>query len=213
MSRRFWTVCVGALSVAWSPAVAERLPSLDELLGLVEPGEGDADEGLLDVDQAELERELTEAEAREQLEQAVDLMGEAADRLSAAEPDSGLPTQRLQEDVLRKLDMVIDAADQQQQNSSSSSSSSSSSQQQQGQQSQSASASSSASGDAETMPSDGTDAELDAEFLAEQAEWGALPERTRDALLEGLSDSFSSLYRRLTEAYYRRLAEPAEGDE
>ena len=63
------------------------------------------------------------------------------------------------------------------------------------------------------MPSDSTDADASAELLAEGADWGALPERTRDALLEGLSDSFSSLYRRLTEAYYRRLAEPAEGDE
>jgi hypothetical protein len=39
------------------------------------------------------------------------------------------------------------------------------------------------------------------------AAWGALPERLRDALTQGLSDRYSSLYEGATESYYRRLAE------
>ena len=39
------------------------------------------------------------------------------------------------------------------------------------------------------------------------AQWGALPERIRDRLIEGSSDVFSATYRALTEAYYKRIAE------
>lgn len=215
MRRTRACILIAAMGAACAPlgTRAEPLPSLDELLGLVEPGET-LDEDLLDADQADLERELSAEAAREQLEQAVELMGDATDRLASATGDTGLPTQRLQEDILRRLDMVIDAAEQQQSSSSSgSSSSSSSSESPTARQSQAAGQPSSGTNEAEGMPSDSTDAELDPDFLAEQADWGALPERTRDALLEGLSDSFSSLYRRLTERYYRRLAQPAEGDE
>ncbi|MEM1184813.1 MAG: hypothetical protein AAGI53_07390 [Planctomycetota bacterium] len=198
---------IATASVPGSASFAgEPLPSLDELLGLEEAGEAD----LPDADQVELERSLTANEAAEQLEQAVDLMGDAADRLASANPDTGLPTQRLQEDILKKLDMVIDSAQQQQQQQNSQSSSSS---QQQQQQQQSQAAANASDSENASMPSADTDATLDPDFLADQADWGALPARTRDALLEGLSDSFSSLYRRLTEAYYRRLAQPAEGDE
>ena len=45
------------------------------------------------------------------------------------------------------------------------------------------------------------------EEAADLAAWGSLPERVRDALVQGSSDSFSAAYRRLTEAYYRMLAE------
>lgn len=39
------------------------------------------------------------------------------------------------------------------------------------------------------------------------ASWGNLPEHVRNALTQGRSDRFSSLYQQLTERYYRRLAE------
>ena len=38
-------------------------------------------------------------------------------------------------------------------------------------------------------------------------EWGNLPPRVRDQLLQGRSDKYSSHYERLTREYYRRLAE------
>ena len=41
----------------------------------------------------------------------------------------------------------------------------------------------------------------------ERTEWGNLPERVRDMLLQGSKEKFSSLYKQLTREYYRRLAE------
>ena len=42
------------------------------------------------------------------------------------------------------------------------------------------------------------------------AAWGALPDRLRGALLQGVADQYSALYERLTERYYQRLAEEAD---
>jgi len=42
-----------------------------------------------------------------------------------------------------------------------------------------------------------------------RTEWGALPPRLRDELSNGLDEPFSPVYRRQTEAFYRRLAEDA----
>lgn len=47
----------------------------------------------------------------------------------------------------------------------------------------------------------------DAQFDEARAEWGRLPPRVRDAVRQGLRDPMSSAYRRLTQDYYRRLAE------
>ena len=42
------------------------------------------------------------------------------------------------------------------------------------------------------------------------AEWGNLPPRTRDMVQQGVREKMSSVYRRWTEAYYRRIAEEAK---
>ena len=44
-------------------------------------------------------------------------------------------------------------------------------------------------------------------FDESRTEWGSLPQRIRDMLLQGRKEKFSSLYERLTREYYRRLAE------
>ncbi|HRP63251.1 MAG TPA: VOC family protein, partial [Phycisphaerales bacterium] len=44
-------------------------------------------------------------------------------------------------------------------------------------------------------------------FEESRSEWGSLPERVRDMLLQGRRERFSSLYEQLTREYYRRLAE------
>ena len=41
------------------------------------------------------------------------------------------------------------------------------------------------------------------------ASWGQLPPRVREQLMQGMGESYSAVYRRLTERYYRRLAEEA----
>ena len=45
------------------------------------------------------------------------------------------------------------------------------------------------------------------------ARWGNLPEHLRDALTQGVTDRFSSMYKATTEKYYKRLAEePKPGE-
>lgn len=200
------------------PRVA--LPSLDELLGL-EPEAGDQpDDPLIlppDPDHQALEQQLTQGEMAQTLEQAVDLMGQTAERITGSR-DVGITTQRLQEDILARLDAVITAAEQQQNSGSSSSSSSSSEQQQQqqqanqpGQQSQGEEQSegdpSQGENQQEGTPPGGRDGALAPPVAPDGGVWGRLPPRLRDSLVQGSSDTFSSLYRRLTELYYQRLAE------
>ncbi len=185
-------------------------PSLDELLGLEDAAETDT---RADADQAELDRQLGAKEIGEQLDQAAALMDEIATRMRATS-DVSITTQRQQERVVSLLDQIIAAAKQQQQQQQSSSSSSSSQQQEQQQQpsqpqaqrQESQAPASDAAQDTQ-MPGEASGVEMRAGQAATGAAWGALPERLRNALTQGLSDRYSSLYERATESYYRRLAE------
>jgi len=185
------------------------LPSLDDLLGITDGESGE-------IGDESLERKLSAQEAGERFQQAVTLMGDAAGRI-AQDGDLGLQTQRIQEDILRKLDQVIEAAQQQQSGGGSSSSSSSQNQQQQQQQpnqssqGESQQSSGKESGEA-NMPGASTDAQLNTGVAPDGVTWGNLPQRERDAVSQGVNDRYSALYRRLTELYYRRLAEQ-EGNE
>lgn len=211
--------------------------SLDELLGLPgskPPAGGDgADETVSDPALAEakrrLERGLNEAELDSLLRQALAGMESSAMRLGEA-TDTGLATQRVQEDVVAKLDQLIQEAKrrcksgQSSSNGSSSGSSSSEGKKQaagakpgeRGDQkpgeSKTRSGSQRAKGDgnkegegpASVDPSD-NQAALD----ESQAEWGALPDRVRDLIRQGSRDRIASIYQRLTQEYYRRMAEDA----
>lgn len=213
--RTLHTVSIAALvSIAGAHAQPEDdpLPTLDELLGLDSAEETDGEDVAEETDAtgAELDRELDPGKpiADEFLE-AVGLMRESATRLSG-QTDTGVVTQRLQEDILRRLDELIDKAGEQ---SSSSSSSSSEQEQQQRQQPNQQSRDENQANINEnqdtTNPPGGQDARLGAQATLDGARWGNLPERLRDALLQGSSDSYSSLYKSMTETYYRRLAEEA----
>lgn len=199
-------------------AESDPLPSLDELLGLEEPeSEDPAAAPADDQQQKELDRKLTAQDAADALNQALTLMDDTAARLGQR-GGTGLETQRLQEDILRKLDTVIEAAEQNQGQGSGSSAGSQSRQSKpstdpgQQQSGGAQSAPSRGEGDAASMPSEGGDAQLGPQRLLDASAWGALPDRLRDSVREGLSDKFSAAYRSLTEAYYRRLAEEAEGE-
>ncbi|USN98381.1 MAG: hypothetical protein H6810_09390 [Phycisphaeraceae bacterium] len=189
---------------------ADPLPSLDDMLGIDDQAAaGDTQH------ERELERKLTAQEAAEALTQALQLMDDSALRLAG--PEGGdLVTQRLQEDIIRKLDTIIESA---KQNQGQSGSSSASSQAQQGQQNQPAQqrsggqqANNRGENTGQTNAPPPQDAALSPQTLMDSAAWGALPDRLRDALQQGMSESFSSAYRRLTESYYKRLAEQAEGE-
>lgn len=189
------------------PAV-EPLPSLDELLGLEE-----AEQPVVDPNQEALKQILSPKEAGEALGQAVNLMNQVANRIESGS-DLSVATQRLQEDILRKLDQVIESAKNNQQGGGSSSSgaqsSSSSNQQQPNQQQQQGPGQQGPPGNESGEPSmpGGTSTANPGDAIApDGVAWGALPQRIRDALSQGISDRYSELYRSITEEYYRALAE------
>lgn len=204
---------VAVLAIAWTGAgfaqpEAEPLPTLDELLGLESD---DAANG--DAVEQELENELEQADAiSDVFLEAVGLMSQSADRL-ADERDTGVVTQRIQEDILKMLEQLIDDAEQGSPSGSSGSSSQQQQQQQQAQPNQGQQQQGENQG-GEGDPDQFSDAPAGqaarpGEASMNAAAWGALPERLRDALLQGSAEGYSSMYRSLTEAYYRRLAEEA----
>ena len=225
---------------------------LDALLGL--PGEGTATTGAAESERAAegergdardtgddetgraveraVEEAMTPAQISAEFESAVREMEDVARRLARAY-DAGSNTQRMQIEILRKLEAVLEAAKQQQQQQGGGGSSSSdpnARQQDQGAQGNasrpgdpSAQAGGQPSqgqpnGQGTTSAGDGTRRTRPIEYpglpsMDELRErWGNLPPRLRDELLEGLNESFSPAYRRQTEAYYRRLAEEGNGD-
>lgn len=146
---------------------------------------------------------------------AVEGMNRSATRLRD-QHDPGLATQRIQEDVLLKLDTLIEQAQQQQ-----------SSQQQQQQQQQQSSSSQQPPPDPQQQNQPGSNAgqgqnqnvntppdlqqrDLDGRLSESRAEWGGLPQRVRDMLRQGRGDAAARMYQRLTELYYQRLAEESE---
>lgn len=183
------------------------LTGLDAALGLKEESEVPPEELPIDPSQSELERKLSGAEMADAFVKATRLMDDTATRIEMV-GDTGIITQRLQEDILRALDQIIEAAKQQQQSSSSSGSSSSSSNSQSPPQQQSSRASEGENTGQVSSPSR-QEGGLNATGAGMGATWGALPARVRDALSQGQAGRFSSVYRALTEAYYRRLAEEA----
>ena len=211
--------------MSWVPFAAAvdnaDQPSLDDLLDLRSPREGGPDQPgdqsspneprLPDV-------ELAPADAADAFRAAVGAMNQVAWRLGD-QHDAGPSTQRMQKEILRKLDQVIATA----KKSQSQSSSSGGGQQQQGGQQDSGTPqlAGQPKGGSQTQQSGGTQENTesfspggvgplgpDGRPLAEhRAEWGNLPLRLREQLQEGYRERFSQIYRELTEAYYKRLAE------
>jgi hypothetical protein len=213
------------------PKPADPVPSLDELLGTkpqppagkppeagpVPPPES-PDAESIDPTRENLDRLLRGEEIGEAFTEAVNLMDTAARRLEGS-GDASLTTQRVQEDVIRRLDQLLASLQRRQSQSSSSSSSSSQSQDQQAQRNQPNQRKPSKAGRGQSQQAQSgqgersdlgparQDGPLKPNLDAARAAWGSLPERVRDMLLQGSSDRFSSRYQGLTEAYYRRLAE------
>ncbi|NUQ66700.1 MAG: hypothetical protein HUU18_00255 [Phycisphaerales bacterium] len=198
------------------PPSTQPEPTLDELLGIKKP-ETPKPEGESPRD-ADLDRALSPGQVAAGFQAAVELMSEAALRLERK--DAGIDTQRVQEDVLRKLDQLIADARRQQSKSKSSSSKQNQGQpdgqqQQQGAQSQQQQQAAQGEGSGENR-GDGparVDGTLKPALPGSSAAWGNLPAHVRDALMQGWSDRFSSVYRGMTEEYYKRLAEQQAGPE
>lgn len=208
------------------PAPAQTTPSpeptLDQLLGLEEaptrPSTPDANPSdpttpnpkATDPTKAELNRELAGEQAGDDFTQAIALMDETTARLASAK-DPGAATQRLQKDILAKLDKLIDQANKKggkgkpkpggkpEQPKPSD---------EQKQSSQAAQPAPTPGGAAAggNVPRQSGDLNAPPQ-TAGAAAWGNLPPHVRDALMQGSADSFSSLYKQLTEEYYKKLAE------
>jgi uncharacterized membrane protein YdbT with pleckstrin-like domain len=139
-------------------------------------------------------------------------MDQTAVRLETSR-DTSITTQRMQEEIVRKLDIMIAQAQkqrqqrQQQKQQQSNSDPQDQPAQQNAQQQQAQQPSNEPAGDTQTPP--GRQGEQLSAEVARGAAWGALPARMRDALLQGNSDKYSSTYQKWTEAYYRKLAEEA----
>lgn len=195
-------------------------PNLDDLLGVEKDKPKDGKEGakpakpVADPTRTALERKLEMEHAQEQFKQAVVLMDETAVRIKDGR-DTGLQTQRLQEDIIRKLDMIISTAEKQQQQQKKQSKSKQKQQQNQDPQQANQQQKESTDPHGKDAAPDTIDppARQDANLLpgtaARGAAWGSLPERVRQALLQGDADRYSTLYHKWTEAYYKKLAEEA----
>ena len=193
-------------------AKTEPPPTLDELLGIEGEEESDAEDIAEKEAQAELERKLEEKAVGDAFQAALALMLVSADQLGR-EFDTGLGTQRIQEEILANLDNLLASAKKQKgqgSGSSSQSSQPSASKPNPGKQGQSGSkpGEQNRQGDAqEGDPPPMEQGSVNPVLDEERTEWGNLPQRVREMLLQGRREKFSSLYERLTREYYRRLAE------
>ncbi len=196
------------------------MPTLDELLGL--PSDGSKPGPGTDVLRDDLNKRLADENPAELFEQAVALMNATAKRLdpagtaatgAATTADTSLDTQRLQEDTLRKLDAMIAQMrkqrqqQQQQRQQQQSPQDQSEQQRQQQQQQQQSPRQSQATDSANTDLPGRRDGALRPGLEAAKAAWGALPSRIRDLLMQGSGEKFSTPYEKMTEEYYRKLAE------
>ncbi len=200
---------------AAAPPPAKDAPSLDELLGLKKQS-AETDTAAKEAarqNQQELERRLADEQIGDVLDRALGNMADSARLLDHQDP--GLGTQRIQRDILARLDELIELAKQmsQQQQSSSSSSSGSRpqrSQPQPGKQPRPAAGERRDTGSQDgqaTEPPPGREGELNTLLEQTESEWGSLPERLRETLKQGLHGFQSRLYRALSDEYYQRLAE------
>jgi len=239
-STKWLPTLLACLIVGGFASLATAQPTLDELLNITptdpdpteatDPGQ-DPDDAQDPTDPSGSDLELTDA-VRDRLDgqnqgdlfkQAVREMDVAAVRLGQ-ESDPGLDTQRTQQGVIDKLDQLIAAAKKQQssgkgQPKPGQSGQESGNAQNQGQQPGQGQGQAQSPGQAqgqgensgEFSPGAANQAAAEARALEElREEWGSLPPRLRGELMEGLQEHFSPMYRSLTEAYYRQIAQESE---
>ena len=219
-------------STVTPPARKDEPRSLDDLLGVPKLGTAgeqaaaSAEDAARREQETRLERSLNEASMQDLVQRMVEGMKSASDRLTDSK-DAGLGTQRIQEEVVKTLDRLLEEAQKQQGKKSSSSKkkqqkpgkegekqdpSEQNGQQQKQRSSSQSSQSSKPSSDSQDASSDAQrdDSVAEGQELSEtRIEWGQLPERVRELVLQGRRDRVSTIYERLTREYYRRLAEEA----
>ncbi len=197
-----------------APPESPRPPSLDDLLGLDETQDNAAEQAARQ-NREELNRRLSDVQLSDVFIVALQKMHVSAELLDV-DLNSGLGTQRVQQDILAKLDQLIDIAkqmSQRQQQSSGSGSSAGQPKPQPGaeQQSQPPGGSSQGGGGSQggqaINPPPGQAGDINTIIEETDTEWGHLPDRLREMLQQARDSYTSRMYRKLTEEYYKRLAE------
>ncbi len=191
-------------------------PSLDDLLGLPEDEAARSAEEAARRDAREaLDRELAEKRITDAMELALQKMNLSAELLER-KLDSGLGTQRVQEEILAKLDELIDQAKNLQSMSKSSKPGQGQRSKQQQQQppgqrpqqpdsTQQRSPQSSESNSIDPPPPQ--EGDINRIIDESRSEWGHLPPRVREMIEQWGQSKASKLYEDLTNEYYKRLAE------
>lgn len=223
LNRIAWIACAAMIVSLGGIARAGDEPSLDQLLKIPDAKPAPkpdsaakpahpADHPAATGDAGDHQVETAEANGGDDFQKAIADMTVAADRLGD-QHDAGLDTQRAQQRAVARLDQLISKL--QKQKKSSGKNKGKPQQQDTGsQKNQSAGAQQGAPGGTQAMQDSqathGTvqNGQLNNEPLAQHlSEWGNLPPRLRDQLLQGLEDRFSNLYKQMTEKYYQRLGE------
>jgi len=202
----------------------DTAPTLDELLNIApsKPAPPPTEPRLLVP-----EGDDTASVRQRSLDELFGRMRSVSQRLGGG-MDPGLETQRIQESILAQLDQLIKAVKQSGPGSSSSSgggSSGSTRRQdtgaagnapQGGGRGGDGSSGRRPSGAATSAGTSGSTDELPEQpagtgpLRQSRVEWGNLPPRLRDEVLQSVNERPSAAYRRLTEAYFRRLAEESK---
>ena len=222
LTSRFIIPGVAALAMAVFPAGAQetdappadaQLPGLDELLDVPRSSTPAPPQREM------VDRPVEDEISTEPFELAVEGMRDAAQRLGEHN-DAGIETQRVQEQVVKRLDMLLSQMRRQQmsrQQQQAREQDTGSQQQQQQQQGQPQPSDARQAAGTESNPDAANRQQVDAQQAGDEPleerfgdEWGNLPPRLRDALRNVDKERVSELYRDLTERYYRRLAEESE---
>ncbi len=194
-----------------APADSPTTPSLDDLLGLEGPPDNAAEQAARQ-NREELDRRLSDVQLSDVFVVALEKMHVSAELLDV-DLNSGLGTQRVQQDILAKLDQLIDIAKQMsQQRQKSSGGGASEPKPQPGAEQQSQPSDSRAGGGTQgggqaINPPPGQAGDINTIIEETDTEWGHLPDRLRDMLQQARDSYKSRMYRTLTEEYYKRLAE------
>ena len=168
----------------------------------------------------ELVKRLRDGGGGEDISQRIGRLMDSSRRRLAVHFDTGEPTQRVQQQIIRELDAAIDLAKRNLRPSSRSPTS----QPQQGEKrragrrqqeppAKTARKGRSAEADQQSPPG-GEDPEGAASEHGSTTPptrtWGNLPDRDREAVIQGFKEAFLRKYGELIEAYYRALSEEAE---
>lgn len=196
----------------------EAPPSLDDLLE-IEGTEGDSDAAIAESDRRDLDAALAEEKPADAFKAAVRDMLISSELLEDRR-DTGLGTQRIQQRIIDRLQAMIDSANRQQQPQPQPQSGQSQSEQQdpgrqqqpqpedgRQQAEQREQDRQGAQDGSSVQPPPPETADLEGALDGAGIEWGGLPPRMRELISQGTRDRVSEMYRSLTEAYYRRMAE------